>query len=71
MLQYSEEILNLEGNPICIAGSRVKAILLNGWMLPIGGVAINSFNILNSKESPKTFVPEILVAKICSFQGLR
>ena len=30
------EILNLEGHPNCITGSRVTAILLNGWILPIG-----------------------------------
>ena len=29
------EILNLEGHPSCITGSRVTAILLNGWILPI------------------------------------
>ena len=31
-----KEILNLEGHPNCIAGSKVVAILLNGWILPIG-----------------------------------
>ena len=30
------EILNLEGHPNRITGSRVTAILLNGWILPIG-----------------------------------
>ena len=30
------EILNLEGHPNPITGSRVTAILLNGWILPIG-----------------------------------
>ena len=33
------EILNLEGHPNCITGSRVTAILLNGWILPIGGTS--------------------------------
>ena len=33
------EILNLEGHPNYITGSRVTAILLNRWSLPIGGVA--------------------------------
>ena len=32
-----KEILNLEGHPNCITGSKVMAILLNGWILPIGG----------------------------------
>ena len=33
------EILNLEGHTNRITGSRVKAILLNGWILPIGGAS--------------------------------
>ena len=34
-----KEILNLEGHLNRITGSRVTAILLNGWVLPVGGVA--------------------------------
>ena len=33
------EILNLEGHPNRTAGSKVMAILLNVWILPIGVVA--------------------------------
>ena len=33
-----KKILNLEGHLNRITGSRVTAILLNGWILPIGGV---------------------------------
>ena len=33
------ETPNLEGHRNCIAGSRVTAILLNGWILPIGGAS--------------------------------
>ena len=33
------EILNLEGHPNRITGSKVMVILLNGWILLIGGVA--------------------------------
>ena len=29
----------MEGHPNCIIGLKVKAILLNGLILPIGGVA--------------------------------
>ena len=29
-----------EGHPNCITGSRVTEILLNGWVLPVGGVAL-------------------------------
>ena len=32
-------IPNLEGYLHCINGSKVMAIMLNGWILPIGGVA--------------------------------
>ena len=31
-----KEILNPEGHPHRTTGSRVNAILLNGWILPIG-----------------------------------
>ena len=34
-----QEILNLKGHPNRITGSRVTAILLNGWILPIGGAS--------------------------------
>ena len=34
-----KEILNLEDYLNRITGSRVTAILLNGWVLPVGGVA--------------------------------
>ena len=33
------EILNLEGHPNRITGPKVAAILLNGLILPVGGIA--------------------------------
>ena len=33
------KILNLEGHPNRITGSEVTAILLNRWILPIGGAS--------------------------------
>ena len=33
---YNESLLNLN----CFIGSKVTAILLNGWILPTGGVAL-------------------------------
>ena len=33
------KILYLKGHPICITGSRVTEIWLNGWILPIGGAS--------------------------------
>ena len=33
------EILNPEGHPNCFTGSKVTAILLNGWILPISGAS--------------------------------
>ena len=37
-LMKSLEILNLKGHQNRIIGSKVTAILLNGWVMPIGGV---------------------------------
>ena len=34
-----QEIINLEGHPNRNTGSKVTAILLNLWILPVGGVA--------------------------------
>ena len=34
------EILNLTGHQNSIIGSKVTAILLNRWVLPVGGVAL-------------------------------
>ena len=34
-----KEIQNLEGHQNCITGSKVKAFLLNGWILTIGGAS--------------------------------
>ena len=34
-----KEILNLDGHPNRITGSKVTPILLNGWALPIGGAS--------------------------------
>ena len=34
-----KEILNLEGHQNCTTGSRVTAIFLNWWILPIGGAS--------------------------------
>ena len=36
----SKEILSHEGHPNCNTGSYVTAILLNGWILPIGGASV-------------------------------
>ena len=35
---YLKKIPNLKGHPNCITGLKVMAILLNGWILLIGGV---------------------------------
>ena len=35
---FFKDILNPEGHPNQITGSKVVAILLNGWVLPVGGV---------------------------------
>ena len=35
-----KEILNIKGHLNCITDSRVTAILLNGWILPILGASV-------------------------------
>ena len=37
--QFFLKVLNLQRHPNCITGSKVAAILLNGWILPIGGAS--------------------------------
>ena len=39
MFKFSQEILNLEGHLNRSTGSRVTALLLNGWILPFGGAS--------------------------------
>ena len=48
------EILNLEGHLNCITGSRVTAILLNGWILPIGGASAVE-GLLLTGPTPSSF----------------
>ena len=38
-LTFFSEILNLEGHSNCIAGSKVTVILLNEWILSVGGAS--------------------------------
>ena len=45
-----EEIQNLQGHQNCTTSSRVKAILLNGWILPVGGVASGRVCALPAKQ---------------------
>ena len=38
-IDYVHFFGRFEGHPNCITGSRITAILLNGWTLPIGEAA--------------------------------
>ena len=60
MLQFSR--LNLEGHPKFITCPRVMAILLNGWMLTIGG-ALAVVGLLSMGLPP-------LVCYATSFKGM-
>ena len=40
MLTFLSEILNLEGCLSQCKGSKVTAVLMNGWILPTGRVAL-------------------------------
>ena len=44
-----KDILNPEGHPNRITGLKVTAILLNGWILPIGGAADCAAGLFLSK----------------------
>ena len=55
MLQFWE-ILNLEGHPNCNTGSRVMAILLNGWILPVGGASAVE-GLLSTGPTPSSYLP--------------
>ena len=46
------EILNLKGNRDCIIGSKVTAMLLEGWSLPLGGVASGRVCACSLHSSP-------------------
>ena len=48
------EILNLEGHQNRITGSRVTVILLNGWILPIGGASAVE-GLLSMGPTPSIF----------------
>ena len=48
------EILNLEGHPNRSTGSRVTAILLNWWILPIGGASAVE-GLLSTGPTPSSF----------------
>ena len=45
------EILNLEGHPNCISGSKVMAIWLNGWILPVGGASSGRVCVEPAKQA--------------------
>ena len=47
--------INLEGHPNRITGSRVTAIFLNGWILPIGG-ASSVEGLLSTGPTPSSFI---------------
>ena len=47
-----EEILNIKGHPNHITGSQVTKILLNGWILPIGGAsAVKGLRLQPAKQA--------------------
>ena len=49
-----KEILNLEGHLNCITGSIVTAILLIGWILPIGEKLISGGSAIHG-AAPSSF----------------
>ena len=58
-------ILNLEGHSNCITGSKVLAILLNGWILPFGGVASGRVCVCSLRRRLVSTVPPPLQEPVC------
>ena len=54
-------ILNLDGQPYRIAGSKVKAILLNGWILPIGGGSSERVCVQPANQACFNYIPIIIL----------
>ena len=73
------EILNLKGCINCITGSRVMAILLNGYILPVGGASAmeglqltglpllvsQRMNELFNQSVTKVFVQQPWLHRVC------
>ena len=49
------KILNLEGHLNRITSSRVTAIMLNGWILPIGGASALE-GLLSTEPTPSSLL---------------
>ena len=50
-ITFCSENLNLEWHINCITGSKVTAILLNRWILSIGGVALERVCVQPAKQA--------------------
>ena len=50
-------IINLEGHQNRIIGSKVTAILLSGWILPIGGVALE--RVCHERHQPHLLIMSV------------
>ena len=57
-----KKILNLKGHPNRITGSKVTAILLNGWILPIGGASAVEGLRLQSAQQACCQTPRIILS---------
>ena len=61
ILTFFSEILNLEGLQNRCIGSKVTAILLNGWIMPTGGVASGRVNChILTKGPPPPLADDVL-----------
>ena len=61
-------ILNLEGHPNRITGSKVTAILLNVWILPIGGASsVKGLPLQPAQQA--CFLPSSMTGVICDIIG--
>ena len=60
------EILNLEGHPNCITGSRVMEIFLKLWILPIGGASAVE-GMLSTGPTPSSFELDTMASNFSFF----
>ena len=67
MIIVIKTYLNAERHQNCISGSKVTAILLKGWVWPIGGAsAVRVCNIINSLSVAEPFLktPKSLIHSV-------
>ena len=69
MIQFFQEILNLEGIQNRIIGSRVTPILLNRWILPIGGASTVE-GLLSTGPTPSSLTNKVVIRLVYIYHAI-